>query len=74
MTIRTRIRLALILIAAVLLAGVFGFHLIEEWPWFDGLYMTLITMTTVGYGETHPLSPAGKVRSEERRVGKECRL
>jgi voltage-gated potassium channel len=61
MSLRNRLRLALILIATVILTGAMGFHYIEGWPWFDGLYMTLVTMTTVGYGETHPLSPAGKV-------------
>lgn len=61
MTTRNRLRLALILIAAVVVSGAAGFHYIEGWPWFDGLYMTLITMTTVGYGETHSLSLAGRV-------------
>ncbi len=61
MTIQRRLRIALGLIAAVLFLGAAGFHFVEGWPWFDGLYMTLITMTTVGYGETHPLSPAGRV-------------
>src|SRR3970282_1869146 len=61
MSIRNRLRLALFLIASVIFTGVAGFHYIEGWPWFDGLYMTLITMTTVGYGETHTLSMPGRV-------------
>jgi voltage-gated potassium channel len=61
MTIQNRIRLSLIVLATVLLVGIVGFHYIEGWPWFDGLYMTLITMTTIGYGEVHSLTPAGRV-------------
>lgn len=61
MTTETRMRVAIALLIAVVFVGATGFHYIEGWPWFDGLYMTLITMTTIGYGETHPLSSAGKV-------------
>ena len=61
MTLRGRLRIGLVLIGAVLLTGTFGFHYIEGWKWFDGLYMTLITMTTIGYGEVNRLSEAGRV-------------
>src|SRR5262245_10163424 len=48
----------------LLLLGTFGYYLVE-WPrytLFDGLYMTVITLTTVGYEEVHhPLSTAGRV-------------
>jgi len=47
MTIQRRIGVALLLTATVLVVGVAGFHYLEHWPWFDGLYMTLITMTTI---------------------------
>lgn len=49
------------LLAGVLAAGTLGYRLIERWSWFDSLYMTVITVGTVGYGETHPLSGAGRV-------------
>src|SRR5215218_3999580 len=31
-----------------------------EWSWFDAVYMSAITLTTVGYGETHPLTSGGR--------------
>src|SRR5262249_3665866 len=33
----------------------------DHYPPFDAFYMTLITITTIGYGEIHPLSPAGRI-------------
>jgi voltage-gated potassium channel len=41
--------------------GTIGYHLIEGWDLFDSLYMTVITLTTVGFGEVHPLSQLGRV-------------
>ncbi len=58
------VRRFIYLLAAVgvtLATGTVGFVLIDHYPPFDAFYMTLITMTTVGYGEVHPLSHAGRV-------------
>ena len=49
---------ALLFIVAL---GTVGFHYIEGWPWFDGFYMVVTTLTTIGYQEVHPLSHAGRV-------------
>jgi voltage-gated potassium channel len=48
-------------IAGTLLIGTVGFTVIEHYPPFDAFYMTLTTMTTVGYAELHPLSRAGRI-------------
>ena len=52
-------------IAGVLVAalgiGTLGFRLVESWPLFDAFYMALMTLTTVGYGEVHPLSLHGRM-------------
>ena len=58
---RTRLVNSLLLIVGVLMAGTMGYMLIEHWPWMDALYMTVITVGTVGYGETHHLSATGRV-------------
>lgn len=49
------------LLLLVVAAGTAGFHFIEGWPWFDGFYMVVTTLTTIGYQEVHPLSHAGRV-------------
>ncbi|HEY5175086.1 MAG TPA: potassium channel protein [Terriglobales bacterium] len=46
---------------ALIFIGVAGFHFIEGWPWFDGFYMVVTTITTIGYGEIHPLSHIGRI-------------
>ena len=46
---------------AMLTFGAVGYMLIEEWPLLDSLYMTIITMTTIGFGEVRPLSAQGRV-------------
>src|SRR5580693_6849321 len=56
-----RLTLILLAIAFTLAIGTAGFVLIDHYPPFDAFYMTLTTMTTVGYGELHPLSRAGRV-------------
>jgi voltage-gated potassium channel len=48
-------------LAATLLIGTIGFTIIDHYPVFDAFYMTLTTMTTVGYGEIHTLSRTGRV-------------
>src|ERR1700756_1309554 len=49
------------LLLLVMAFGTAGFHYIEGWPWFDGFYMVITTLTTIGYQETHPLSHAGRI-------------
>ena len=45
----------------VIAFGTLGYIFIEGWPFLDALYMTLITMTTIGYGEVHALSEYGRL-------------
>ena len=54
-------RLSVVLLAAILCVGTAGYVVIEGWDVFDAFYMTITTVTTVGYGEIHPLSRAGRL-------------
>jgi voltage-gated potassium channel len=52
--------LPLALPLVLLVAGTAGYRIIEGWSLFDCLYMAVITLTTVGFGEVHPLSQGGR--------------
>lgn len=45
----------------IIMFGTFGFMIVEDLNFLDALYMTVITVTTIGYGEVKPLSHAGKI-------------
>ena len=56
-----RFRLPAALLAAVTAIGTAGYMVIERWNFLDAFYMVIITIGTVGYGEVHPLSSAGRI-------------
>jgi len=45
----------------LLLMGTFFYHNIEGWKWLDALYFSVITLTTVGYGDLSPQTDIGKI-------------
>lgn len=58
---RSKIYVALFLVVIVLLFGVLGYRFISDYSWIDALYMTIITVTTVGFSEVRPMGPEGKI-------------
>jgi voltage-gated potassium channel len=60
-TISIRFRIYLAILAAVLLIGMTGLMVIESFSPLDAFYFIIVTIATVGYGDLHPLTPAGKV-------------
>ncbi len=56
-----RFRTIFVLLVALHVLGVAGYMLIEHWSFLDALYMTVITLGTIGYGETRPLDTSGRI-------------
>lgn len=63
------IALAVVLVVLVLVGGTLGYVLVEGWSAWDAFYMTITTITTVGYREVHELTPAGRLFTELLIVG-----
>jgi voltage-gated potassium channel len=56
-----RLRLAFLLLVIVFVCGISGYMMLEGWGFLDSLYMTVITIASVGYMEVNPLTPTGRV-------------
>ncbi len=48
-------------VLVVLGSGTWFYHQAEGWAWLDALYFTVVTLTTIGYGDLHPTTPASKI-------------
>jgi voltage-gated potassium channel len=60
-TLRRKLTISIISVFGVVSFGTIGYSIIEQWGLFDSLYMTVITLTTVGFEEVHSLSKTGKL-------------
>jgi voltage-gated potassium channel len=61
MKFATRFIIDSFIFSLILIGGCVGFIVIEGWDVLEALYMTVITLTTVGFQEVHPLSGPGKI-------------
>ena len=52
---------ATIMLTLIVSMGTAGYMILEKWNFLDSLYMTVITLTTVGFGEVHPVSDQGRI-------------
>lgn len=59
--LRSKIVWAFSLMLFVLLFGVVGYKFISDFTWVEAIYMTIITVTTVGFSEVRPLDPDAKI-------------
>jgi voltage-gated potassium channel len=58
---RKRLVFIAFILPIVIIVGIIGYRVIEGWSYFDAVYMTVITLSTVGYSEVHPLSSGGRI-------------
>ena len=52
---------ATIMLTLIVSMGTAGYMILEKWNFLDSLYMTVITLTTVGFGEVHPVNDQGRI-------------
>lgn len=51
----------IVALGLLVLLGIFWYHFIEGWSWLDALYMSIITLATVGFAEVNPLGARGRI-------------
>jgi len=61
MDLHKKFTLAIIIFLALLSGGTFGYSYIEGWNYLDSLYFTVVTVTTIGYGDIAPQTDIGKI-------------
>jgi len=57
----SKLRIALLILVTVAVIGTIGYHIIENWNLIDSFYLTVTTLSTVGYGDFHPVTPYGRL-------------
>ena len=56
----SKIRISLLLFSGIIATGTIGYTIVDQMPIYDAFYMTIITISTVGFSEIRPLSPGGR--------------
>ncbi len=59
--VKLRLKISLIVFLGVMVFGTLGFMMAERRSFLDAAYFVIVTMATVGYGDIHPVNPAGKL-------------
>ncbi|MBE3087184.1 MAG: potassium channel protein [Bacteroidetes bacterium] len=60
MILTSKLKIALLILFTVFIVGTIGFHFIEKWSFIDSFYVTVTTLSTVGYGDFTPRTAEGK--------------
>jgi len=61
MELRNRLVVSIIIFIALIFVGGNAYHYVEGWSYLDSFYFTVVTVTTIGYGDLAPVTDTGKI-------------